>query len=52
MAEPATIQEPSRCLPSFWFVHQSAFDALALARSPAAFRRGGIFLTADFLSRG
>lgn len=48
---PAWAQGERRFLSSFWFVHEPAFDALALAQSPAAFRRRGIFLSADFLAR-
>lgn len=50
-AVPAWAQDERRFLSAFWFVHEPAFDALALVQSPAAFRRRGIFLSADFLSR-
>lgn len=48
---PVWALDGCRFLPSFWFVHGPAFDALALVQSPASFRRRGIFLSADFLSR-
>lgn len=44
--------EPDRFLNQFWFVSEiKGFRALALAESPAAFRRRGIFISAGSLSR-
>lgn len=51
MRVPGWTEEPHRFLSTFWFVHEPAFDALALAQSPAAFRRRAIFAAADFLRR-
>ena len=44
--------EPARFLDRFWFVSDVAgFRALAIAQSPAAFRRRGIFIAAAALQR-
>jgi hypothetical protein len=44
--------EPERFLDRFWFVSEvPGFRALAVAQSPAAFRRRGIFITEGGLQR-
>jgi hypothetical protein len=44
--------EPERFLESFWFVSDvPGFRALAIAESPAAFRRRGIFIAEGALKR-
>lgn len=49
---PAWAVEPDRFLHRFWFVSDvSGFRALAIAQSPAAFRRRGIFIAAGALQR-
>ncbi len=49
---PAWTVEPSRFLDRFWFVSGvPGFRALAIAQSPAAFRRRGIFIAAGALQR-
>ncbi len=51
LSAPSWTDQPDRFLRTFWFVHEPAFDAIALALSPAAFRRRGVFISADFLKR-
>ena len=49
---PEWTNEASRFLDRMWFVSDTkGFRAIALARSPIAFRRRGIFLPADSLKR-
>ncbi|MEO6120872.1 MAG: hypothetical protein ABIW46_02490 [Acidimicrobiales bacterium] len=49
---PVWACEPDRFLDRFWFVSEvSGFRALAIAESPAAFRRRGIFISAASLRR-
>lgn len=49
---PAWACEPERFLSRFWFVSEvKGFHALALAQSPAAFRRRGIFIAEASLRR-
>jgi hypothetical protein len=49
---PAWTLDPSRFLERFWFVSSVAgFRAIAIAQSPAAFRRRGIFIAASSLQR-
>jgi hypothetical protein len=49
---PEWSYESDRFLNQFWFVSEiKGFRALALAESPAAFRRRGIFISAGSLSR-
>lgn len=44
--------EPDRFLERFWFPHLlPAFRPMAIAQSPAAFRRRGIFIAAGALER-
>lgn len=44
--------EPTRFLEQFWFVSEvKGFRAIAIAQSPAAFRRRGIFITHGSLVR-
>jgi len=44
--------EPDRFLEAFWFVsYVPGFRALAVAQSPAAFRRRAIFIARDALAR-
>lgn len=51
-AIPAWTAEPARFLERFWFVSPTpGFRAIAIARSPLAFRRRGIFITPDALDR-
>lgn len=52
MERPAWSVEPERFLERFWFVSEvSGFRALAIAQSPAAFRRRGIFIAKGALER-
>lgn len=49
---PAWAVEPKRFLERFWFISDvPGFRALALAQSPAAFRRRAIFIARDTLAR-
>ena len=49
---PGWTVEPGRFLDRFWFVSDvPGFRALAIAQSPAAFRRRGIFIAAGALQR-
>jgi hypothetical protein len=49
---PAWSVEPDRFLDRFWFVSEvPGFRALAIAQSPAAFRRRGIFVAKGALQR-
>lgn len=49
---PAWATEPERFLERFWFVSDvPGFRAIAVAQSPAAFRRRGIFIASDALTR-
>ena len=49
---PRWASEPDRFLERFWFVSDvPGFRALALAQSPAAFRRRAIFIARDALTR-
>ena len=49
---PEWTRAPSRFLERFWFVSAVAgFRAIAIAQSPAAFRRRGIFIAAGSLQR-
>jgi hypothetical protein len=49
---PAWSLEPERFLERFWFVSEvHGFRALAVAQSPAAFRRRGIFIAKGALER-
>jgi len=49
---PVWATEPDRFLGHFWFVSDVVgFRAIAIAQSPAAFRRRGIFIACDALSR-
>lgn len=49
---PAWAVEPERFLDRFWFPSDvSGFRALAIAQSPAAFRRRGIFIAQASLDR-
>lgn len=49
---PRWTQDPSRFLDHFWFVSDvKGFRAVALAQSPAAFRRRGVFIPAASLRR-
>ena len=49
---PPWAVERERFLDRFWFVSEvSGFRALAIAQSPAAFRRRGIFISAGALRR-
>ncbi len=49
---PGWTTEPERFLERFWFPHLlPAFRPLAIAQSPAAFRRRGIFIAAGALDR-
>lgn len=44
--------EPERFLDRFWFVSDvPGFRAIAVAQSPAAFRRRGVFVARDALTR-
>lgn len=52
LAVPAWALGPGRALEQFWFVSDVAgFRAIAIAQSPAAFRRRGIFITGGALER-
>ena len=52
LPRPNWMIQPARFLTSFWFVSEvKGFRALAIAQSPAAFRRRGIFITAGALTR-
>lgn len=52
LQRPDWSYEPDRFLNQFWFVSEiRGFRALALAESPAAFRRRGIFISAGSLRR-
>ncbi|MGH2712694.1 MAG: hypothetical protein ACRDM7_02190 [Thermoleophilaceae bacterium] len=52
MERPEWVVEAERFLDRFWFVSEvPGFRALALAQSPAAFRRRGIFIAAGALQR-
>lgn len=52
LARPAWTIAPERFLDRFWFVSDvQGFRALAIAQSPAAFRRRGIFIAAGALER-
>lgn len=49
---PAWSVEPVRFLDRFWFVSEvPGFRALAIAQSPAAFRRRGVFIAQGALQR-
>jgi len=52
LERPDWAVEPSRFLDRFWFVSERpGFRALAVAQSPAAFRRRGIFIAEGALQR-
>jgi hypothetical protein len=52
MERPEWAVEPGRFLDRFWFVSDvPGFRALAIAQSPAAFRRRGIFIAKGALER-
>lgn len=52
LARPRWSVEPERFLSRFWFVSKVAgFRAVAIAQSPAAFRRRGVFLPERSLHR-
>lgn len=52
LSRPAWAIEPSRFLDAFWFPSSvPGFRAIAIAQSPAAFRRRGIFITRGSLER-
>lgn len=52
LERPPWTCEPSRFLDQFWFVSTvPGFRALAIAESPAAFRRRGIFVSRGALQR-
>ncbi len=52
LTRPAWAVEPGRFLDRFWFVSDvPGFRALAIAQSPAAFRRRGIFISKGALQR-
>jgi hypothetical protein len=52
LERPGWTVEPGRFLDRFWFVSEvPGFRALAIAQSPAAFRRRGIFIAAGALQR-
>lgn len=52
LPRPAWALEPGRFLDRFWFVSEvPGFRALAIAQSPAAFRRRGIFIARGSLAR-
>lgn len=49
---PAWTCEPERFLDRFWFVSEvPGFRALAVAESPAAFRRRGVFISLGAIER-
>ena len=52
LERPGWVTEPERFLDRFWFVSEvPGFRALAIAQSPAAFRRRGIFIAEGALQR-
>lgn len=52
LERPGWALEPGRFLDRFWFVSEvPGFRALAVAQSPAAFRRRGIFIAEGALQR-
>lgn len=52
LPRPAWATGPDRFLDRFWFPSEvPGFRALAIAQSPAAFRRRGIFIAASALER-
>jgi len=52
LERPGWVTEPERFLDRFWFLSDvPGFRALALAQSPAAFRRRGIFIARGALQR-
>lgn len=52
LSRPAWAIEPSRFLDAFWFPSPvPGFRAIAIAQSPAAFRRRGIFIARGSLER-
>jgi hypothetical protein len=52
LERPAWAVEPERFLERFWFKSAvPSFRALAVAQSPAAFRRRGIFIDEGALQR-
>jgi hypothetical protein len=52
MPRPAWAQERDRFLDRFWFPNDvPGFRAMAIAQSPAAFRRRGIFIAGGALER-
>jgi hypothetical protein len=52
LPRPAWAVDPERFLDRFWFVSAvESFRALAIAQSPAAFRRRGIFVSTGALQR-
>jgi hypothetical protein len=52
LARPAWVTERERFLERFWFLSEvPGFRALAIAQSPAAFRRRGIFIAEGALQR-
>lgn len=52
LERPAWAVEPQRFLDRFWFLSEvPGFRALAIAQSPAAFRRRGIFISEGALRR-
>ena len=49
---PAWVRDPERFLDTFWFVSDTVgFRALALAQTPIAFKRRGVFWPARSLGR-
>ncbi len=52
IARPPWTCDPERFLERFWFVSEvEGFRALAIAESPAAFRRRGVFVSRGSLDR-
>lgn len=52
VARPRWVDDPDRFLDRFWFVSRvRGFRALAIAESPAAFRRRGVFISRGSLER-
>jgi hypothetical protein len=52
LAPPSWTAGPSRFLERFWFVSSvEGFRAIAIAQSPAAFRRRGVFIARSSLER-
>jgi hypothetical protein len=52
LERPSWVTEPARFLERFWFLSDvPGFRALAIAQSPAAFRRRGIFIAEGALQR-